>query len=104
MVIIKDNKLLVFGALDDLRGAFVQLGLDLVDDRHDNGSEEAEDKDIDLALDVLDEGRQDGNLLNSLSYLLHKVIVPLDNGVDLLGHLLHLARKRFWLARGDVHL
>jgi hypothetical protein len=38
VVVIEDDELLLLGALDDLKGALVQLGLDLVDDRQMMGA------------------------------------------------------------------
>jgi hypothetical protein len=103
-VIVEDDVLLVLGALDDFRRALVQLGLDLVDNRHHDRSKETEDEDVELVLYVFDEIWQDWDLLDCFGDFLHDLIVPLNSWVDILGHLLHLASEGLWLTRGDMYL
>lgn len=48
VVVVKDNELFLFTALDDLGGTSVELGLDLVDDGEYKGRKQAEYEDIEL--------------------------------------------------------
>lgn len=48
VVVMEDDKLFLFAALNDLRGSRVELGFDLVDDREDEGRKKAKDEDIEL--------------------------------------------------------
>lgn len=104
MIIMEDNQLFVLGALDDLRRTFIQFGLDLVDDWYHKRGQETEDKDIDLVLDLFNKVRKNGDLVNSFSNLLHDFVMPLDDGVDFLGNLLHLARESLRLTWRNMRL
>lgn len=48
VVVTEDDELFLFAALDDLRRACIELNFDLIDDWKDEGSKEAEDKNVDL--------------------------------------------------------
>ncbi len=67
VIIVEDNQLLILTALNDLRRASIQFGLDLVNDWYYEWSEEREDKNIDLLLDLLNESGQDWDFLNRFS-------------------------------------
>lgn len=64
-VVSEYNQLLLLTALNNLRRAGIQFRLDLSYDWQDEWSQKGEDKDVDLLLNVLNEIRQDWNLLNS---------------------------------------
>lgn len=48
IVVVEDDELLFFAALDDLRGACIELGFDLVDDWENEGGKKAEYENIEL--------------------------------------------------------
>jgi hypothetical protein len=69
-VVIEDDVLLLPAALNHFRRAGFQFSLDLLDDRKYVGSENGEDKDGDLVLNLLDQLRQHRDLLDSFIDLL----------------------------------
>ncbi|EPE06016.1 hypothetical protein F503_02845 [Ophiostoma piceae UAMH 11346] len=104
VVVVEDNELLGLAALDDLRGARGQLGLDLLDDRHDKGSNNREDKDGQLVLELLNHLRQHGDLLDGLGDVLQNLVMVRDGGHDLVEDVLDVAGKLLGLARRHAHL
>ena len=87
LIFIKDNKLLVFTALNNLRRSSIEFGLDLIDDRQYERSKKAKDENIQLfcsqsvqgihihlmlkfilALQLLYQRWKDGNVFDRLRY------------------------------------
>lgn len=83
VVVVENDVLLITGALDDLRRTSRKLVLDLFDNGKYVWSEEREDEDVDLLLDLLDEFWEHRDLLDRLRDALHDLIVVLENGADL---------------------
>ena len=92
-VIMEDNKLLLSAVVDDLRRACAELSLDLLDDRKDEWSDETKDEDVQLLLELLEELRQDWDLVDGLSDLTHEIVVELDDWVDLSAKVLGLTSE-----------
>jgi hypothetical protein len=103
-VIVKHDVLCVLGRLDDLIATGVEFVLDLADDGHDVGCEEGEDEFVDFFLDIVDEVREDGDLLNGLGDTLHDFIVPFDDGFDLILDVVEVAGPFFGLAGRDTRV
>ncbi|KIH89564.1 hypothetical protein SPBR_06515 [Sporothrix brasiliensis 5110] len=104
LVVVEHNQLLVLAALDNLRRARGELGLDLLDDGHDKRRNDGEDKDGQLVLELLHQLREHGDLLNGLGDLLEDLVVEPDGGHDLRENVLNVHRVLLRPARRDAHL
>lgn len=101
VVIFEHNVLLSFAALNDLLRASLELAADLVDKGDNEGSNEREDEDGQLLLELLDDLGQDGNLLKSGRDTLHDFIVELDGGHHLLEDILDVDGELLGLTGRD---
>lgn len=101
---MEDNQLLVATALNDLRGTGGELLLDLADDGQDERSEQREDKDVELLGELLEKIGQDGNLFDSFVDAHHKLVVELQDGVDLALDVLELLGPLFGLLGRELHV
>lgn len=88
VVIFEHNVLLSLAALNDLLGTSLEFVADLVDEGDNEGSNEREDEDGQLLLELLNDLGQDGDLLKSGRDTLHDFIVELDGGHHLLEDIL----------------
>ena len=64
VVVGEDSHLVVLAALDDLTGTGVKLVLDLGDDGHDVWRQKGEHEQVDLVLQLLEDVREDGDLVD----------------------------------------
>ena len=65
-IIIEYNVLLILAALNDLIGTGAELVLDLVDDGHNEWSNDGEDEDRKLLLELLNDLGEDWDLIDGL--------------------------------------
>lgn len=101
---MEDNQLLVATALDDFGRTSSKLLLDLADNRQDKRSEQREDKDVELLGELLEKIGQDGDLFDGLVDAHHKLVVELEDGVDLVLNVLELLGPLFGLFRRELHV
>lgn len=101
VVIFEHNVLLSLAALNDLFGASLELAADLVDEGDNERSNEGEDEDGQLLLELLDDLGQDGNLLKSGRDTLHDFIVELDGWHYLLEDILDVDGELLGLTGRD---
>ena len=104
VVVVEDNQLLVATALDNFRGTGSELLLDLADDGQDERSEQRKDKDVELLGELLEKIGQDGDLFDGLVDAHHKLVMELEDGVDLALDFLELLSPLFGLFRRELHV
>lgn len=101
-VILKDDVLLLLAAVDNL-GAGPELVADLVNEGHDERSNDGEDESGELLLQLLDDLGQHRDLLDCTRDGLHDV-VKLNGGHHLLVDLADVASELLGVSRGDQHV
>lgn len=103
-VVVENVVLLVLAARDDLGGASGQLVLNLVDDRDNERSNELEDEDGQLLLQLLNNLGQNRDLGNGLRDVLEKLVMKLDDGHDLLEDVADVGGKLLGIPRRHAHV
>jgi hypothetical protein len=103
-VVVEDNVLLPLAALDNLLRAGRHLILNLLNNRQDEGGDLSEDELGELLLELLDDLGQDGDLVESSRQALHKFVVPLDDGHNVLEDTLDIGGEFLGLLGGDLHV
>lgn len=104
LVVLKDDVLLVLAALDDLGGTGRKLVLNLVNDRDDERSNDGEDPERELLLELLDNLVEDGDLLDGARNSLEDVVVELDGGADVGKHVADVLGELLGIFRRDAHV
>ncbi|KAI6761460.1 hypothetical protein HG531_002013 [Fusarium graminearum] len=106
-VIVKDDVLLALTACDDLIGTGLELVADLLDERNDERSNNGEDEDGKLLLQLLNDLGQDRNSLHGGGDALHDVVMELNSRHDLLKDILDVLSELLRVTRrnsGVLHL
>lgn len=83
VIIVEDDMLQLFTALDNFSGASLELVANLANQRDDKGSHDGKDKLAQLLLKLFHHLGQDGDLVDGGVNSLHDVVVKLDGGHDL---------------------
>lgn len=104
VVVVKDNKLLLLAACNELVRPGLHLVSDLPDDGENQGSNDRKDEDGHLVPELLLDLWQHGDLFHRIVNLLYDVIVPLYNWHDLTEDVLDVKREFLRLPRGHFHV
>lgn len=104
VVIVEDNVLLLFAALDDFLGTGLELIPDLVNQWHDELSNDGKDKNGQLLFQLLEDLGENRNFLNGRGNLLHDIVVILDDRHDLSKELFDVSRELFGISRRNGHV
>lgn len=101
-IIVENDVLLTLTARDNLFRTSLELIADLVNERNDERSNDGEDEDRELLLQLLDDLGQHGDSLHSARNALHDVVVELNSGHDLLKDILDVLSELLGVARRDA--
>lgn len=101
---MEDNVLLSLAALNDFIGASLELVANLPDEGNDERGNEAEDENSKLLLQLLNNLRQNGDLLESIRNALHDIVMEFNGGHDLLESLLDVESELLRLSGRDGHV
>lgn len=101
-IVVEYDMLLLSTALDDFGGARLQLSLDLLDNGEDVGRDDRKYKHVDLLLNLLNQIRDDRNLLDGLVDGFDEVIVPFQDRQNLLVNLVQVTSPFFRFTGRDI--
>jgi hypothetical protein len=107
IIVVEDNVLLTLTASNDLIRTSLELIADLLDERNNERSNDGEDEDGELFLQLLDDLGEHRNLLHSTRNALHDVIVEFNSRHDLLKDILDVDGEFLGITRrhsGVLHL